>query len=101
MKAFDDYQELVWKKAGEQFETIPLPTLPPDIVQQRKELIERAQLLLAEPRRCRSWDDKSELKLWNWIEHVPEAMIPYTSLPNLLRIADSLEEHLEIHRQMD
>jgi len=101
IKAFDDYQELVWKKAAEQFETTFLPTLPPHIVQQRKELIGRSKFLLAESRKCRSWDDKSELKLWNWIEHVPETMIPYTSLPNLLRIADSLEEYLEIHRQMD
>ena len=28
-------------------------------------------------------------------------MIPYTSLPNLLKIKDSVEQYLEVHREMD
>ncbi len=36
-----------------------------------------------------------------WVEYVEEEMIPYTSLPKLIRIKNSLGRYLEVHRQMD
>ncbi len=99
MRAFDDLQEMAWKKDTEQFVSTFLPTLPTDVAKQRAELVAQAQFLLTECRKCKSWDDKSELKLSSWIEHVPEMMIPCTSLPNLLHIVKNLKEYLEIHRR--
>lgn len=101
MRAFGDLQELVWKKKTEQFVSTFLPTLPTDVAKRRAELVAQAQFLLTECRKCKSWDDKSELKLSSWVEHVPEMMIPCTSLPNLLRIVENLNEYLEIHSRMD
>ncbi|TES93293.1 MAG: hypothetical protein E3J94_01655 [Desulfobacteraceae bacterium] len=101
MRAFDDLQELVWKKKTEQFVSTFLPTLPTDVAKRRAERVAQAHFLLTECRKCKSWDDKSELKLSSWVEHVPEVMIPCTSLPNLLRIVENLKEYLEIHRRMD
>ena len=100
-RTFDELQELVWKKETEQFVSTFLPTLPIDVAKRRGELVAQAQSLLTECRKCRSWDDKSELKMSSWVEHVPEVMIPCTSLPNLLRIVENLKEYLEIHRRMD
>lgn len=100
-QAFHSLQQLIEKRQAEQFKSTFLPTLPPDIVQRRTELIEASRSLLVECRKCRSWDDNSEYKLSSWVEHIPETMIPYTSLPNLLRITESLKEYLEIHRRMD
>ena len=53
--------------------------------------------LLLRCRACPTWDDRSEYKLPQWIEYVPENMIPYTSLPKMVRIRESLEEYLRIH----
>jgi hypothetical protein len=52
-------------------------------------------------RKCKSWGERSEYKLPQWLEHVDESMIPYTSLPNLLKIKDSMEQYLEVHREND
>jgi hypothetical protein len=101
MEAFGTLQQLIEDKCTEQFITIFLPTLPSNIRQKRTELIEKATSLLAECRNCKSWDDCSEYKLPSCLDQVPEEMIPYTSLPNLLRITDSLKEYLEVHRKMD
>jgi len=101
MRALDEYEEFVLKKEKEQFVSTFLPTLPPDVAKRRTELVAQAQFLLTKCRKCKSWDDKSELKLSSWVEHVPEVMIPCTSLPNLLRIVENLKEYLEIHRRMD
>ena len=57
-------------------------------------------LKVGQKRNCKSWDDRSEYKLPSWLDQVPEEMIPYTSLPNLLRITDSLKGYLDVHRKM-
>ena len=78
-----------------------LPKLPEEFRQKRQCSIEMIQHLLAECRECKSWDDRSEYKLSQWIEYLPEHMIPYTSLSKLLRIEESLMRYLSIHREMD
>jgi hypothetical protein len=101
MRSLDELQELMWKKEKEKFVSTFLPTLPPDVAKRRAELVAQAQFLLTECRKCKSWDEKSELKLSSWIEHIPEEMISCTSLPNLLHIVENLKEYLEIHHRMD
>lgn len=99
--AFEHLEALLHKKAGEYYVATFLPTLSPEMRQRRAALISVAQNCLAECRKCKSWDDRSEYKLPQWLDHVPEDMIPFTSLPNLLRINASLQEYLEVHRKMD
>lgn len=100
-RALDKFHDLVLKKQTEQFVSTFLPTLPPDVAKRRTELVTQAQFLLTECRKCKSWDDRSELKLSSWVEFVDEAMVPYTSLPNLLLIVENLKEYLDVHRQAD
>lgn len=97
--AHDWFVKAVQAKQIEQFVTAFLPTLPSKVRRQREELTATARRLLAECRACKSWCDRSEYKLPQWLDHVPEEMIPYTSLPNLLRIAADLERYLEIHQE--
>lgn len=100
-EAFERLQKLIYAKEAEQFVNKFLPTLPPDIRRKREGLVSEAKTLLSECRECKSWRPKSESKLSQWLDNVPEEMIPYTSLPNLLRITSDLRRYLEIHRQMD
>ena len=99
-RALADLQYLTYQKLAEAFRLTVLPTLPRDIIQQREALVADTNSLLAELRNHEHWDDRSEYKLPNWLYHVPEYMIPYTSLPNLLRIKASLEEFLERLRSL-
>lgn len=78
-----------------------LPKLPELIVQRRKELVRSIQGLLAACRACRSWGDRSELKLCQWLEYVDEYAIPYTSVSNLVAIERNLVRYLEIHKEAD
>ena len=100
IEAFEALQQLVHQKAAEQFANTFAPKLPPDITQKRSILISDIQHLLSQCRNCETWDDRSECKLPSWLDHVPEEMIPYTSIPNLLRIRESVSEFLERHRRV-
>jgi len=99
-QAFDAYTETLQRKQAEQFTRDFLPTLPADVRDQRSELVNGILALLQACRDCVSWDDRSEYKLSSWIDHVPEEMLPYTSLPNLLTIQKSLLQYLKIHQDM-
>lgn len=99
-KAFDAYTETLHRKQSEQFTRDYLPTLPADVRDQRTKLVKGILAVLQACRDCASWDDRSEYKLSSWIEHVPEEMIPYTSLPNLLKIQKNLMQYLKIHQNM-
>jgi hypothetical protein len=66
--------------------------LPPEIQQKRAKLISGIQSLLSECRESKHWRSKDEDRLqFHYLEEVPEEMIPYTSIPNLLRIHENLE----------
>ena len=84
--AYDRFIKVVQMHEVAQFVSTFLPTLPADVRRRREELVFTAQGLLALCRECKTWDDRSEYKLPQWLDNVPEEMIPYTSLPNLLRI---------------
>lgn len=92
---------IIEEKQRRQFESDFYPTLPIDIRQKRKSLVDSALEILKKCRACSSWDDRSEYKLSSWIEHVPEEMIPYTSIPNLLLINEQLREYYRIHVEAD
>ncbi|MBD3672751.1 MAG: hypothetical protein HUJ26_04420 [Planctomycetaceae bacterium] len=96
-EAFEKLQKLVHQKQAEQFTSIFTPTLPPEIIQQRFSLIVEIENLLSQCRHSEHWNDHSEYKLPSWLDHVPEEMIPYTSIPNLLRIRESIAEFLARH----
>ncbi len=98
-QAFDSYVATLQHKQAEQFTQQYLPTIHADIRDQRTALVSDIDSLLLACRACSSWDDRSEYKLGSWIEHVPEQMIPFTSLPNLLKVRENLLQYLEIHQQ--
>lgn len=94
--------EHIWRKLkADQFMTCVYPQLPEDIRVARQGYIENTIRLLAECRARPSWDGHSEMKLPGWLEDVPEDMIQFTSLPNLMRIQPSLERYLQMHLEMD
>lgn len=100
MQAFQEHERLVARKAADTFMSTVHSRLSPGAQAKRAALIEEIQALLS---RCRSkptWDSRSEYKLSSWLEHVPEEMIPFTSLPKLLRIRSNLREYLRRHIKM-
>jgi hypothetical protein len=101
IKASNALTAVVQQKQRRQFETDFYPTLPPEIKQKRELLIGSIADLLKKCRACASWNDRSEYKMSSWIEHVPEEMIPYTSIPNLLLISGRLKEYYQIHLDAD
>jgi len=68
-----------------------------DVKQLRAKLAAEIAEFLRRCRACSTWDERSEYKLPQWIEYVPENMIPYTALPKMVRIKASLEEYLRRH----
>ena len=75
------------------------PKLPEPIREQRSELVSDIRALLGACRSCSTWDDRSELKLCQWLEFVPEYAIPFTSLSNLVTIRENLRRYLQIHEE--
>jgi predicted nucleic acid-binding protein len=103
--AFWEFQSIitnaVHKESAKKFEEEMLPSIPDDVRALRYRMSQQAKDLLAACRRCHSWGERSEYKLPQWIEYVDEPMIPFTSLPKLVRIKNSLKEYLEVHQKMD
>jgi hypothetical protein len=100
MKAFGALNAAIQNEQARQFTEVLLPTLPESVRLQRRQLIDAIQSSLSACRSCRSWDSKSEHKLPQWLDHVPESMIPYTSLPNLMRLEARAASYLRVHREM-
>jgi len=101
MPAATELENLYFKKKAAQFVEQFLPTIPEDVRQRRLELTSHIQDRLKACRACKSWDDKSEYKLGQWLEFVEEHMIPYTSLPNLIRLKAEIDRYYNIHAAMD
>jgi hypothetical protein len=98
-KSFLDLETLRNFQQAQQYLAEVASSLPDEIRSRREILVERIQSLLEQCRRCISWNDRSELKLSQWIDYVPESMIPYTSLSNLLKIEQSLRQYLSVHTE--
>lgn len=67
----------------------------------RKRLLDEIMKILGECRKTISWDDRSELKLYQWLESRNEDQIPTSRLSELFIIKDSLKKYLQIHIKMD
>jgi hypothetical protein len=92
---------IIHQKQAEQFEVIFAPTLPPEVKQKRRALIADIEDTLTKCRQSRYWGDKDEDLLQNhYLDNVPEEMIPFTSLPNLLRVHQKVDELLEYHENI-
>ncbi len=63
----------------------------------RKELIERISKKLEKCRMLDSWDDRSELKLYQWLECRSENELPLSSISELILISKNVEEYYDIH----
>jgi hypothetical protein len=101
MQAATELEQLFFKKKAAQFMEQFIPTIPEDVKKRRLELTAQIQDRLKACRSCASWDDRSEYKLSNWLEWVDEAMIPYTSLPNLIRLKANIDRYYRIHAATD
>lgn len=100
MKALQEYDQLLATKSANHFTSTFLPTLSESVRAKRAELIESIQGKLAACRKMSSWNARSEDKLPQWLEYVPENMIPYTSLPKLKAINENLREYQNGHVKM-
>lgn len=93
--------EAVHRESAKQFREEFLPSVPDDVQVLRNQLSTQVMSILAQCRRCPAWSERSEYKLPQWIEYVDEQMIPYTSLPKLVRIKNSLERYLDVLTRLD
>lgn len=106
---FDAEKILVWEQLNglihnsivNRFATEINPILPDEIRTLRAELINTIQSLLKQCRQTKLWSNSSELKLNQWLEYVPENMISYTTLSNLLNIKNNLERYYRIHTEIN
>lgn len=99
--AFGQLDMLYDKRLSQDFSKNILPELPEEIREKRRKSYEHIQHLLSKCRKCKSWYEKSEDKLPQWLENIPESMMQYTSISNLFKIEKSLERYLLIHEEMD
>lgn len=53
--------------------------------------------ILAECRKLESWDDRSELKLYSWLEGREGSYINISKLSDLILISENIKKYLEIH----
>ena len=101
VKTLIELERLQFDRFEKQFVAEVLPTLPKEILKKREKITQRIKSLISQCHKCKSWNNKSEEKLKQWLEYVPEEMISYTSLPNLLRIEENIKRYLNIHKEMD
>jgi hypothetical protein len=101
MQAATELENLWFRKMVKQFVEEFLPTIPKDVQKRRMELTAQIQERLTLCRQCRSWDDRSEYKLAQWLGWVAEEEIPYVSLPELIRLKRDMERYYNIHSAMD
>lgn len=99
MQAVEHLEGLIKTRVANQYTTEVIPILPKEFRAKREDMVKRIQNLLEQCRQCKSWDDRSELKLFEWIEYIPEDMIPYTSLSNFFKIEINLQRYLYIHKK--
>lgn len=97
---FCDYEEKVQNEINRIFEG-KMKTYPEYLQNIRIKMLDDISVLLKKCRGTKSWDDRSELKLYLWLENRTENEIPATKLSDLVLIKDNLQEYLEVHLKMD
>lgn len=78
-----------------------LQDLPKDIVDIRKRVLDEIENILVKCRNMMSWSDRSELKLYRWLNSRYEINLYSSKLSDLFLIRDSLQEYLNVHEKMD
>ncbi|MDU4589410.1 MAG: PIN domain-containing protein [Clostridium butyricum] len=53
--------------------------------------------ILAECRKLKSWDDRSELKLYSWLEEREESYINISKLSDLILISQNVKDYYNMH----
>ncbi|MEA4832480.1 MAG: hypothetical protein VB118_07670 [Oscillospiraceae bacterium] len=66
----------------------------------RKAIIADISMKLEKCRELDSWDDKSELKLYQWLEGRTEDELPLSSVSDLILISKNIDEYYDIHLEM-
>lgn len=70
----------------------------PDYIQIiRKGLIENIKKKLEKCRELDSWDNRSELKLYQWLENRNENELPLSSISELIVISKNVDRYFDIH----
>jgi len=59
------------------------------------------EIILEKCRSKISWNDRSEIKLYLWLNNRYEINLYYSKLSNLFLIRNNLEEYLKLHEEMD
>jgi len=78
-----------------------LQDLPEEIQNIRKRVLAEIEIILEKCRRKISWDDRSELKLYQWLNYRDEINLYSSKLSDLFLIRDNLKEYLKVHEDMD
>jgi predicted nucleic acid-binding protein len=97
-------QSLEEKHLSQQFAAEIQPQLLEEFLHRRAKACEHIESMLRQCRACNSWDNDrrgGQSELPQWLEYVPENMIRFTTLANILRIEANVERYLQIHREMD
>ena len=63
----------------------------------RHRLIKDIQLILKKCRECENWNDRSEMKLFQWLLETPEEEIHNCRTIKLWRIKQSVRDYLHLH----
>lgn len=72
-----------------------------DIIEEKRiDLIKNIKETLSKCRKLKSWDDRSEIKLYSWLEGKREQEFEILKLSELLAINNNLLEYYDIHLQL-
>lgn len=63
----------------------------------RKKVIKDIKEILEKCRGLKSWNDRSELKLYSWIKNRSEEEIEISKLSDLILIKNNLQKYYKIH----
>ena len=66
----------------------------------RDDLILSINKILSDCRNLKSFDDRSELKLYAVLEEIPEIELPISKLSTLIKIKNNLQDYKEVHEKM-
>lgn len=96
----DKIEEEINRAINNLFEN-KLKDLPEEIRNIRKRILTEIEIILEKCRSKISWDDRSELKLYLWLNNRYEMNLYSSKLSDLFLIRDNLEEYLKVHEEMD
>ncbi|MBU5439855.1 hypothetical protein KQI42_17710 [Tissierella sp. MSJ-40] len=78
-----------------------LQDLPKEIIDIRKRVLDEIETILLKCRNMISWGDRSESKLYLWLNSRYEINLYSSKLSDLFLIRDNIQEYLKVHEKMD